>query len=377
MQKKYIAHNSLLPFYLAWKLEPSSRNYNLNFSYHLPTRTEVDILIDKLQELVNLKASLRQTFFLEGQKLIAKIHKKLSPKINFYCTTHNSFLKLEEKLILEVHDLHKGPLIKLNVIHFTDTNDYLLLFNIHHILICSPSLNQFIEDINRLISGKYVEPESVEDYLSKLKCQKTLLKYSDDSLEKYIQKVNKIGDEASYPAVFLKNNVLHYMEVCPNRLIKKLILYSERYDISLFNVLLLAYSIFVAKLFNKRNILVSYPVSLQKTRDLYGCFINVVLFPIQISEKDTFYSALRTLKRTLPTLKRASQLLLNEKFPHRTMPEFSYLTLDQIPALKIGTIQSEVKGYSQIAHSNLSFKFQKQGNKFHFVCDVLQEAFPK
>ena len=66
MPVKHIAHNSLLPFYLAWQLEPNASNYHVNFSYRLKDRETVDLLIDKVQELVRLKAYLRQTFSMEN-----------------------------------------------------------------------------------------------------------------------------------------------------------------------------------------------------------------------------------------------------------------------------------------------------------------------
>lgn len=158
---KHNAPSHLLAFYLAWDLNPNDSSYNLTFSYCLSDYKSTRLIADKLQALIKEKAYLRQTFSMEENNLVATIHKDLPAKIHFYKRTKKNLHRLEEQLRKESHQINQESSIILNVIDIEDSpNEYWLLFNIHHIIINSPSLDRFIDDLNKLLADKPLLPES-------------------------------------------------------------------------------------------------------------------------------------------------------------------------------------------------------------------------
>lgn len=158
-RQTYEVPSHLMPFYLAWQLDSSDSNYNLCFSYQFKKKHTADLLLDKLQELVRSKAYLRQTFFLEKDKLVATIHEDLPPEVNYYSTNLSDFSKLEHELIKKPHDLKSKSPIHLNIIRFNDSCDYIVLISIHHIVMDGSTLDRFIVDLNCLLAGELIEKE--------------------------------------------------------------------------------------------------------------------------------------------------------------------------------------------------------------------------
>lgn len=78
LKEKYEANQYLLPFYHANLLEKRC-GFNLSFSYLLKNvcSNEIIFFVQKVQELINSQAHLKQTFSIENNKLIAHIHDTL------------------------------------------------------------------------------------------------------------------------------------------------------------------------------------------------------------------------------------------------------------------------------------------------------------
>ncbi len=263
MLRKYAAHNSLLPFYLAWQINPSGSRYNINFSYQLSDTESADLLLKKLQELIRLKAYLRQTFELENGLLMACIHDDLPAETHFFTSSTTDFVALEEILIKEPHDITSKSSVRLNIIRFNDKESCVILFNVHHIIMDGLSLSHFIMELNRLIAGEKVNLESADEYILKIFHEHPLQEAdAHPELNEYIKEVNEIAAEINYP-LNNKDMVFFYTDILPNDIMQKLTAFSKQNQISTYNLMLLAWGVFTTKIFNQKYALINYPVSIR------------------------------------------------------------------------------------------------------------------
>lgn len=377
MRWNHIAHNSLRPFYLAWQIKPDSADYNLSFLYELKDDRHVALLTEKLQALVRLKAHLRQTFTLEGAQLIVSIHEDLPAKINFFTSTKADFPVLEKSLVREPHVIDVESSIILNIITFSDSSSCVVLFNIHHILIDGHSLEQFILDLNRLMKGEIVETEEADTYISRMAAEPPLQDETTNALlTSHIEDINNVANNIEYPISTVSNTVDFYASTLPSSIAQKLTDLSHRHSLSAFNLLLIAWSVFAAKLFNQPYALINYPVNIRVDKSINGCLANVVPFPLVLAREDTYLSLISTCRNKMDIFKRTAKLMLNDKLRKDILLSFANSSLAQPRNLVIANVNYIAKSYSQIENSILSVKYHERSGIFHFNCAIMREVFP-
>ena len=375
MLRKYSAHNSLLPIFISWQIDPEDFNYNINFSYQFPDASNIDLIIAKLQELINLKPYLRQTFFLEKNILMACIHDYLPAEINFFTSSTTGFLELEQELTKEVHDISANSSIKLNIIRFDDKNDFIILFNIHYIIMDSLSLSHFIRELNSLLSGEKIIFESTEEYIEKIG-RETPLKSVDSypELEEYIKEVREIAVELNYPP--RNKEILFHTEFLPNEIMDKLVGFSAHHQINKYNLMLLAWGVFIAKLFNQIYTLISYPVNIRSDKSIDGCLSNTVIIPINFSLNHSYFLLIHDFKKKMDILKKAEKTNFGETL---NISEISSFINENVGHDNL-IIQDQcyvMKKYPRIEKSNLSIRFIEKERTCYFICEGCSNLFPK
>lgn len=376
--KKYVAHNSLLPFYFAHHMNHLEASYNLCFSYSLENEKQVTLLTDKLQELIRSQAYLRQTFALEDEKLMAYIHEELPAGVYYFNTVLEELEQLEKNLSKEQHDIQLCSSIKLNIIFIEDANRYVALFNIHHILMDGYSIEQFITDLNHLLSGNSIAHVKADEYILKLEHELPLKGIPNDDPEilEYIKKVNDIAKNLDLVDSNFKSDVLYYQEVLPDSLKKKLVGLSEKNQISKFNLLLLSWSLFIAKLNHQEEIIVTYPVNIRKQKTMSGCFVNTIVFPLTFSSESTYQNLIDALHNQLNFFKKISKYSLANQLDVGSISSFANSDFAQPQNLLIDGVSIAGKGYPQIANSSVSIKYKEVGDSLYFSCDIFSGIFP-
>lgn len=376
MLHKYPAHNSLLPFYLAWQVDSKGSQYNVNFSYQLPDKAAIDCLIENLQKLIALKPYLRQTFHLENSRLMASIYDHLPAQVKFFTSTTADFDSLEKQLINEPHNLDTHSAIKLNIIHLTDCNHYVALFNVHHIIMDGPTLDRFMVDLNRLIADETIAPQTAEGYICRVAQESSLQEENiGTAMPDYMSEINNITHQINFPAV-TKKTVWYYTDILPDAVMQKLTSCSRRYDISTYNLLLLAWEIFTAKLFNQNLALVKYPVNIRTDKSIDGCFLNTVIAPLTLTRQDTYLSLLNSWQDKIITFKRAAKILFSNQLEVGLIPNFTNAGVANDVLVIKGKPYSP-KNFAQIAHANLNIRYRQQAGKCYFTCDIYAELFPE
>ncbi len=378
MFQKYVTNKSLLPFYLSWQLKPNNSNYNLCFSYQLKSDEEAKLLIEKLQKLISLKAYLRQTFSFEEGKLIANIHEALPAEVNFLTSSITNFSQIEEQLVKESHDLHTKSSIRLTIVNFDNSDLYVALFNIHHIIMDGSSLDNFMVDLNQLLANEEVTQEGCEEYIAKIRNEDSIQKINKDHfIEDYLEQVNHLLDNMNFPSAINAEQNSHYTDIMPDYIQEKLKRMSLKKGMSIFNLLLVSQSIFLAKIFNQDCTLINYPVNIRKNKTINGCFVNIVTFPLMIKHCDSYLSLIDSLKEKMSFFKSISEMSFSGIININFLPSFAFSSFAQPHSLIIQRKCYIAKNYSQIASSIISIKYRELSERLIFNCDIIKEILPE
>ncbi len=375
--KKYTAHNSVLPFFLSKQFETELPCYNLCFAYLIKEHAQVDLIIEKLHKLVKMQAYLRQTFTLENNRLIAQIHENLPPEINYHDSSTDELEVLEASLISTKHTISTSSCIKLNVIKLSDINNYSLLFNIHHILMDGYTLDQFISDLNSMIANEEIDCISDEQYLQQLINEPHLIegKELDDSIIEYHKEIEEISNDIPFHSKQHSTKILYFVDSLPEAIYQKLLYTSKQNQVSIFNLLLIAWSIFIAKLNNQKHSLVNYPVNIRTQKNINGCFVNTVALPFSFSQQDSYSEIVKNWPSKTVFFKKIARLKLNLNI--ESISSFANSNYAKTKDLIINKEHISSKVFPQIANSILSIKYKEEQQKLVFSADIFSDLFPQ
>jgi surfactin family lipopeptide synthetase A len=373
--KKVKAHNSQLPFYMAKQLEPHSNAYNLCFSYTLNTNENVEQICDALQTVISLNPHLRQTFKIENNILMACLHDTLPAQIHHYKVSCDEIDNLEDLLVQEDHDIEEKSAIRLNIIKVTDSSKCILLFNIYHIIMDGTSIDAFINDLNSVIANKPVPNISIPKYTEILSKEKHLKNVQDNKLQDFYASINNMALQLDYSNSKRNGKIDYYKEIMPEKTQLLLDTFSCKHNVSAFNILLLSWSIFTALLNDKHQSLVNYPVNIRENKSLGGCFINNLIFPLDLKATDSFFIKIKELLSQTSLLKQCRKTIV----PHDNIgaiSSFAQSNYCKPNDLKINNESLESKSYPQIANACISIKYKNVFGQWVFSCDMYSTLFP-
>lgn len=376
MSKKYYAHDSLLPFYLSWKIAPDSPNYNLAFYYQIEKYDQVEEVINAVNELVSLSPHLRQTFLFENKKLISIIHDNLPPNLNRYNASEINAASLVNNAALMPHDLNHRSSINLSIIELKEHS--LVVFNIHHIIMDGAALDEFVINLNELMDGKKPACISAEEYIQ-LSNKETTDKNEVIEINptKYIHELNSAAESLNYTKLSRdQQTLLHYEKTLPKMLHKQLIEVSNLLSLSLFNLLLITSNLFLAKLFNTNNQVVTYPLNIRKQK-INGCFVKLVPMLLNINEDDSFLSVVKNFENDLKFYKKISQLNCNYDNEIYCCPSFAQSSMAKPLPILFKNNKYEASVFPQMAESILSIKYRETDSQLYFTFDILNKIFPE
>ncbi len=374
MTHEYYPHSSLLPFYIRWQIEPENTNYNLAFYYQLSNQDEIQILLKSVEKLIHLMPHLRQTFGIKNKQLIATIHAELPANINYFTSTPENINGLLSKLSQVPHDLNRSS-IHLNIVSCDDC--FVVLFNIHHILVDGIGLDTLLHNLNRLINNKTVILIEPDEYIKSV--QKRSLQHPCEITHQtndYITSLEHTLHEYSYKKAN-RTACLHYKKILDKNLFNTLIQYSKSQSISVFNFLLIANNVFISKLLNQKNSIVNYPVNIRTNKSLDGCFIKLIPFLLKQNKKDSLLSLISLFKDHLEFYKQLSKS--NETYANQiySCPSFAESSIAKpIPLVFMDKYYASTV-FPQIAKSSLSIKYRMLDHTIYFTCDVLVDFFPE
>ena len=371
------------------QLDENVSNYNLFNAIEIEENIDSNILQKSIDILVARHESLRTSFGLsEGipcQMISDKVHIPLKfVDLSEYNNREKIINDLLTKESRKPFDLSVLPLMRI-VLYKLNTNHYVFLLNIHHIISDGWSIQiitkELIEIYNFLSSGHKVELEQINvRYVDYASWQREW--FEDDFLKKEISYWEKeLKDIPSFfslpydkqrPSTQTFNGDIHYFEI-KNKLLKRLKQLCKKYNVSMYTLMLTAFYILLYKYTYNEDIVVGTPTAgrcRSEIEGVVGFFVNNLVINAKIKENMKFSDILNIIS------KKVVNAIDNQNIPFEKIIEIAdpIRDLSYSPLFQIFFIYQNIR--EQLDGSNVKWKQMEFGNKcskFDITLEIIEK----
>ncbi|GAA0890324.1 surfactin non-ribosomal peptide synthetase SrfAB [Fulvivirga kasyanovii] len=284
----YVLSSAQKRMYFLYEFDKSSLLYNMPEVVKLGSSVIVNNLESALSSLISRHEVLRTCFRLLGEAPVQYVQEEVPFELEHYSVDGADISAIAESFI-RPFDLHEGPLIRAGLVHqtFEDKEDeYILLFDMHHIISDGVSHDILVRDFLSLYNKKelpaidlhykdYAEWQQGEEH------QQTLSAHRDFWLELFADELPVLYLPTDFPRPIVKSNEGAYARFSigaeESRALRSI---SENTGSTLYMVLLSIYNIFLSKLCGQEDIVIGTPVAGRShvdVEDMVGMFVNMVV----------------------------------------------------------------------------------------------------
>ncbi len=282
-KKYYQATETQKEIYISCKANGETISYNMPAVFQLTGEFCVDRFKEALMNLCKRHELLRASFFIKDEEVCYQVN---NPDIDFqYYDGENVDVKGYMKSFVKPFELGRHPLWKVEVIK-ENSNKYNLLFDMHHIIADDRAMEILISDLFLFYQGKGIQElqyqycdyaKWFEDNLTS-ECMKKQKRYWKDVLG---EKMMPLNLPTSFPRLRKRSYQGAVVEtVLSSKLSKALRTYSKIQEMSVFGIMVSAFSVILSKYSRQEDIVIGVPVSL-RTRaefdDIFGPLLNTVV----------------------------------------------------------------------------------------------------
>ncbi|MCK4260461.1 MAG: amino acid adenylation domain-containing protein [Halanaerobiales bacterium] len=288
--------------YAVSQLEGDQTSYNLPYMMIISGKLDKERFLDALKEILKRHDSLRTVFEMINGQLMQRINKNMELDIVEMVVGDNELENIVAEFV-RPFDLSKAPLIRTSLIKFND--QYLFMFDMHHIISDGTSIGIFIDELIQLYKGEDL-PELTIQYKDFTVWQEQLFdgeiykeqeKYWLSQFEDEVPVLNLPTDHVrpvvqSFAGETIKIKLCKELTSQLNHLIKK-------EDASVFMVLLASFNLLLSRYIGQEDILIGTAVAARSHSDLenmIGMFVNTLAMRNSVKGTKTFVDFLAEVK---------------------------------------------------------------------------------
>ena len=299
--------------YFLEKMFPGIRLNNLPAAIEIEEFVELSILKSSLKVIMNNHPSLRTIFESKNGKIIQTVLDMddiLDFNVDVVSLRKDDISSELQKYALETFDLSQAPLMKAKVI-LSAGNKCTLFFNFHHIIWDGGCFDLFFEELNQVYSGllsniNYTircEDKSYFDYIDFQEAYLKSNKYQQDL--QYWKNIYSNGvKKLQLPYDRLGINKNSFDADCipillSHEQIDQLISFSRKNSTSVYNIMLTAFKLTLAKYSQCEEIIVGVPVQNRpdsRWKYTTGFFVNTLPIKSEFSLRENFLDILQTVQ---------------------------------------------------------------------------------
>lgn len=265
------------------QMNKDSTAYNETMFLLIDGKVNVKKLEEGLIDTIRRHEALRTSIEIVDNTLKQKIYNDFEFTLQYYKASIEGVQEIINSFI-KPFDLGKPPLIRAGLIEISE-DKFLLMQDVHHIATDLVSSKILLRDILLFYKGKRLGPLELQykdfaEWQSSIKIQMLLEKQKQYWLNEYGGDIPVLSLPYDYPRPIIQSfegdSIRFYINEQQTEQIKEFILKEE---ITLYMLLLSAYSIMLSKLSNQDDILVGTPVigrRNDKLWDIMGMFVNTL-----------------------------------------------------------------------------------------------------
>jgi NRPS condensation-like uncharacterized protein len=300
------------------QLEAGMATYNIPLAVRLKGRLNFDVLKSVINEIVKRHEVLRTRIKVEAGEPVQVIDEWEARELEVMDLTGSTREEREEETRRAAReeaeagfDLSRGPLMKVKVLRLEE-EDHVVLFTMHHIVSDGWSMGILIREVSILyqafcagVSSPLGElPIQYADYA--VWQRKWLQGEVLEEQLKYWKKQLEYVPELELPA----NSSLQKIEgpksawceqVIPTGITRAIKCFKEEREVTLFMVLLAAFTIALHRLTGQRDLVIGTDIANRnrvELEPLIGFFVNELILRIKIEDDPTFDELLAQVRET-------------------------------------------------------------------------------
>ncbi|MDQ1353576.1 MAG: hypothetical protein QG657_3882, partial [Acidobacteriota bacterium] len=292
--------------YILYRMNEQGKEYNIPFVSRLAGEIQKGMLIDVFQELINRHESLRTSFHMIDNQPAQRIHENVEFDIQYFDFTMGITSDTKEAIdhFIRPFDLSKAPLLRIGLIKESQGQN-ILMADMHHIVSDGVSMNILLRDFIAVNEGGdlpvlRLQYKDFSDWQNRGREKGVLKDQEAFWLKEFAGEIPVLQLPYDYtrPPIqgYEGNNISFEIDNETAQKLKDLALIE---GVTLYMLLLSAFTIFLSKLGNQEDIVVGSPLAGRSHVDLQniiGMFVNTLAFRNCPAGEKTFKGFLREVK---------------------------------------------------------------------------------
>ena len=260
-------------------MDSNSLAYNTPFGIIFKKKPDIKKLEESIKIVLNSHDAFKTYFVLENNDVV----QKLLSKVDFSLKTCN--YKNDE--FVKPFNLGKAPLIHIELNHFD--HQYLLQFDIHHIICDGSSIAIFMKELCDLYNDREIKPSKI-DYIDFAVSEKIIKEDEDYWVNQFKDEIPILNMPTEYERTATKsyegnnvylslNNLSDISSVC------------KKYNVTPYMFLLSCFYILLYKYTMQNDIVIGSPVigrNNHELQDVIGMFVNTLAIKQNIQSTNKF-----------------------------------------------------------------------------------------
>jgi len=286
-----------------------STSYNMASAFTVEGPLDKNRLEKSFQQLILRHETLRTSFHTIEDKPMQKIHDKVEFEIEYKEVETPD--KVEEKQFsvnnfIRPFDMSAAPLMRISIVEFTNRH-YLLLFDMHHIILDGTSMSLLIEQLVQLYAGKTLPPLRIQ-YKDFTVWQNN--QFKSDKIKKQLDywmslysdsvKLPRLNLPTDYPRPEVQSFTgdTYRFEVSGSREFSEL---AQQHDSTLYMNLIAVFNVLLYKYTGQEDIIIGSGIAGRTHTDLgelIGMFVNTLALRSHPVGEKTYLEFLKEIKDT-------------------------------------------------------------------------------
>ncbi|MEK3854009.1 amino acid adenylation domain-containing protein [Cytobacillus sp. FSL H8-0458] len=261
----------------------NSTTYNLPFVLKIRGPLNVKEFENTFRKLINRHEGLRTAFVIQNGEPVQKILKDAEFKINISFWDELSLTNKVSQFI-KPFNLEEAPLLRVEIIRI-DPEEHIMLFDMHHIISDGISIEILMKELADYYNGNPLPPLKIQ-YKDYSEWQKEL--YTNGNIKKqegywlnvFKDEIPVLNMPTDYPRPQIQRNEGHRLGfTLEPELTHKLKVLAKEKEVTMYMLLLGAYTALLSKYTGQEDIIVGSPIAGRHHEDLknvVGMFVNTL-----------------------------------------------------------------------------------------------------
>ena len=292
--------------YILQHIDKNTTSYNAPMVKHIKGKIDCERLTSAFNRMIKRHESLRTSFHEIDGEIVQRIHKEITIQIEIIPFKENNPSRINKAIhhFIQAFDLSKAPLLRVKMLQMAE-DEYLLLYDIHHIIADGISAGIFIDELMKFYHDCTLEPLKLQykdfsQWQNQLLQSKQMKKQEDYWLNVFSKKVPDLNLPLDYPRSMIRSFEGDCISFEIDKTItRKLHDIAKSENVTMYMILLAAYNVLLGAYSGQEDICVGLSTAGRQYPDLeyiIGMFVNTLVMRNYPVSSKTFREFLAEVK---------------------------------------------------------------------------------